>query len=232
MCFVAQVFFWTKTEKFKIIPEIVPEAPSQEVMTAMSFGDDQYLFRILAMRLQNSGDVFAGFAPLRKYDYARIYRWLNALDTIDDQSKLAPFLASYYYSSVKLPEKLKFLVDYLEERSLKNLEQNWLFLSNAAIMSRYNSADMPRFFRLSKILAYSEIKEIAINYRRMYGLGFIETKEYCKAYSEVKRLYKLVEEGKVDASSEERLFFRFFFDVEAYKMDNGKFNPKRCKNLS
>lgn len=63
--FCLQLFFWHKTENIKPNLDLVPPAPSKYLISAASLGDKEFLFRVMATRLQNSGDVFAGFVALK-----------------------------------------------------------------------------------------------------------------------------------------------------------------------
>lgn len=55
--FVLQIIFWKISEQFKSVFEIVPPAPSHQVLKTLSFGDKEFLFRVLILRFQNSGDI-------------------------------------------------------------------------------------------------------------------------------------------------------------------------------
>lgn len=229
-CFLAQIFFWKQTEKFRIVQDIVPEAPTKRIVSAISFGDNEFLFRALALRLQNSGDVFAGFVSLKNYDYARVYQWMKILDNLDDKSDLVPNMATYYYASINYPPKVKYMVDYLEERGLNNPEQNWRYLGNASLISRLKLNDLPRAQKISKPISLLKNKEVPLIYRQIYAINSELLGQSCIAYGEMKRIYDSVEKGEYNANSQERAFLKYYLEYRAYKMDNGKFNPKKCRS--
>ena len=56
LVFGLQIIFWLKTERIRHNYDIVPPAPSKQFMNGASFGDKEFLFRIMATNLQNFGD--------------------------------------------------------------------------------------------------------------------------------------------------------------------------------
>src|SRR5687768_14427417 len=92
-----QLMFWSHTKHMMPDAGIVPDAPSQEALHAMSFGDGQLYFRWLALNVQNMGDTYGRFTPLRLYDFSKLTLWFERLDGLDSRSNMVPALASYYF---------------------------------------------------------------------------------------------------------------------------------------
>jgi hypothetical protein len=227
-CFAGQILFWFKTENYHPSAQVMPEAPSQVIASAISFGDKEYLFRILGIRLINSGDVFAGFSPLKNYDYGRIYRWMKTLDNLNSESFVTPYTASFYYSNVQEVEKNREIIKYLDEHASQNPEKKWMFFSFAAMIAKFKLKDMPLAQSLAKKISQIDDKTIPMINLQLYAILSEEMGESCVAYNEMKRINDLVKTGKLDANSSERAFLKFFLEYRAFRMDNGKFNPKKC----
>ena len=93
-----QFFFWWKTENIQPEIHIVPPLPSKYSVEALSLGDKEFYFRVLALKIQNAGDSFGRFTALKYYDYETLYHWFKIMDGLNHKSKFIPSLASYYYS--------------------------------------------------------------------------------------------------------------------------------------
>src|SRR3989338_3513567 len=133
--FILQIFFWTKSKEIKPQYDLLPNLPTTYLTKAMSFGDKEFLFRILANRLQNSGDVFAGFVALKNYDYKKLYQWFTLLDNLNKKSHFTPALAAYYYGNTQNKKDTIYVVKYLEEHSMKDLNHNWWWLYQAIYLA-------------------------------------------------------------------------------------------------
>jgi hypothetical protein len=226
--FCCQLFLWHKFENFKTPSDIVPQAPNQYLVSASSFGDNEFLFRILAMRLQNSGDVFAGFVSLKNYDYSRVYDWMTALDTLNDKSRLVPSLASYYYSQTTKKEDNRYIVKYLEEHSIKNIDANWWWLFQAVFIAKANLKDLDLALDLAKKLAQNNAKEAPFWTKQMPAFISAEKGEDCVAFKLIQELIIESESGKYKVSPDDMGFMRHFINERLSKLKNQKFDPKKC----
>lgn len=135
--FIAQVMFWSHSRQ--VLPEmaIVPEVPGKEAVKALSLGDEQFYFRILALRIQNAGDTFGRFTPLKEYDYSKLAKWFSLLDSLDDRSDYIPSLATYYYSQTQNTPDVRYIVDYLYDHAAHRPEQKWWWLIQAIYLANH-----------------------------------------------------------------------------------------------
>jgi len=117
-----QLVYWYKTADIQPEMEIVPNVPGRESLHAMTFGDDEFYFRTLAFMLQNSGDTYGRFSPLRYYDFNKLYQWFTLLDELDNRSDMMPSMASYYFSQTQNTADIRYVVDYLYAHSLNDVE--------------------------------------------------------------------------------------------------------------
>ena len=226
---ICQFFFWQKTEKIRPELEIIPTPPSKYFVSAASLGDSEFLFRILASRLQNSGDVFAGFASLKNYDYKRIYAWMNALDELNDQSNFVPALASYYYSQTSNQKDLRYLVDYLELHSAKNLDENWWWLFQAVYIAKNQLNDMDLAIRIANKLAENEPKKAPFWTKQLPAFLYEKVGDGCMAFSIIEKLIKESESGVRQIDPKEMNFMRYFINERLKKLQEQKFDPRACK---
>ncbi len=227
--FVGQIFFWKTTEKFRSHFDIVPPAPNKYLISALSLGDKEFLFRVLATRLQNSGDVFAGFLALKKYDYSRVYQWMTMLDTLNSKSHFVPSLASYYYAQTQKTEDTRYIIDYLDEHSSKNIDANWWWLFQAVYIAKNNLHDMPRALELAQKLAQNNAENAPFWTKQMPAFISEEMGDGCMAFTVIGKLIKESESGERQIKPEEMNFMRHFIKERLAKLQNQKFDPRRCK---
>lgn len=227
-----QILFWYKTEKIKSAFELVPAAPNPYLISAISLGDNEFLFRALAMRLQNSGDVFAGFASLKNYDYSHIFDWMKMLDDLNSKSNFVPSLASYYYSQSPKAEDARYLIKYLDEHCEKNIDENWWWLFQAIFIAKKNLADLDLALKLANKLAKNNAKNAPLWTKQMPAFISEEMGDGCMAFGVIEKLIKESESGVRTISVDEMNFMRHFIKERLAKLKNQKFDPRKClKNL-
>lgn len=227
--FGLQIFFWQKTESIKPPLELVPPAPSKYLVAAASLGDKEFLFRVMATRLQNSGDVFAGFVALKRYDYSRIYQWLKALDELNDRSHFAPSLAAYIYSQTQKHEDSRYIVDYLDEHSSKDIDHNWWWLFQAVYIARNNMGDINRALELAQKLSQNNAPNAPIWTKQMPAFIYEEMGDGCMSFRVIQKILNESESGIRQVDSEELNFMRYFIRERLRKLKEGKFDPKKCR---
>jgi hypothetical protein len=229
--FSCQIIFWKKTENFHTPLEIVPPAPSGYFVSAASFGDKEFLFRTLGMRLQNSGDVFAGFLPLKKYDYSRIYQWMKALDHLNSKSTLIPALASYYYSQTTKYEDTRYVVDYLDEHSSVDIDDNWWWMMQATFIAKNSLKDYQRALELAEKLAQNNNNKAPLWTKEMPAFIKAEVGDNCLIFGAIARLIAENESGKRQISAEEMNFMRNFLNYRLEQLKKQKFDPRKCSMI-
>ncbi len=226
--FVCQIFFWKKNENLKPSFDLVPPAPNQYLVSTLSLGDKEFLFRILGSRLQNSGDVFAGFVALKNYDYSRIYAWMKVLDTLNKNSNFTPALASYYYSQTQKKEDTRYIVDYLDEHSSKDIDANWWWIFQSIYIAKNNLGNQARALELAQKLAKNNAKNAPLWTKELPAFLLEESGESCLAFEVIEKLIKESENGQRQISANEMNFMRHFINERLAKLKKQKFDPRQC----
>jgi hypothetical protein len=230
LALACQIFFWKKTESLKPAFDLVPPAPNQYLISTLSLGDNEFLFRILGARLQNSGDVFAGFVALKNYDYSRIYDWMKALDTLNQTSNFTPSLASYYYSQTQNAADTRYVIDYLDEHSAKNIDANWWWLFQATYIAKNNLKDFHRALELANKLSSNNAKNAPLWTKQLPAFISAEMGNECLAFGVIENLIKESESGARQISAEEMNFMRHFISERLQNLSKQKFNPRQCRH--
>ncbi len=144
---------WVGSKSVKPELEIVPAAPSKEMLKAFAFGDEQLVFRYNGSMMQFLGDTFGRVTPLKDYNFERLYRWWMLLDDVDPHSDLITYVAGYYYASTQNPEEqIKYVVDFLEYHSDKDPVKNWWWYSQAFYNAKHKMKDNERALKIAEKL--------------------------------------------------------------------------------
>lgn len=153
----AQMHYAHETRKIRPVLEIVPNVPGRQAVKALSFGDEQFYFRLLAMQLQNSGDTYGRFTSLRYYDYEKLYHWFVLLDSLDARSMMIPSIASYYYSQTQNTPDSRYVANYLYERAIKDVGKNWWWLVQALYIAMHKLNDLELALKITKPLMHESV---------------------------------------------------------------------------
>ena len=233
VAFLLQIFFWQEsTKNYKAEVELVPPAPNKYIRSALSLGDEEFLFRILGTRLQNSGDVFAGFVALKKYDYSRIYDWMKSLDELNYESNFIPSLASYYYSQTHHRPDSKYIIDYLDEHASRDLDKKWWWMFQAVFVAKKSLRDNDVAYDLAYKLSKNKSKSAPLWTKHLHANISKEQGDDCLSFRILKNLIKDIQDGKEKASIEELNYMRFYINERLVSLKKNNFNPKKCLSQS
>ncbi|MFO1242757.1 MAG: hypothetical protein U1E36_06105 [Rickettsiales bacterium] len=139
--FLLQIGFWWPTHKMTPDMGIVPDVSTKRALSVMSFGDEEFMFRVMAFRLNNAGDTFGRFTALYKYDLKKVYDWFTLLDTFDNKANILPYIAAYYFSQTQKKSDVHYMVQYLKEHSDGRLKEKWWWRTQAVYLALHKLKD-------------------------------------------------------------------------------------------
>lgn len=232
LAFSGQVFFWFKTQSYRPAVEIVPQAPSKSIVEVSSFGDKEFLFRVLATRMQNIGDVFAGFVSLKKYDYNRLYDWMIVLDQLNADSRLVPSLASYYYANTDKEQDLRLIVKYLDLHASVDVDKHWWWLFQATEIARKNLKDYDLAMTIANKLAQNNAEDAPLWTKQMPAFVSKDKGDDCLAFQVISKILKESQDNTRQIKPEEMNFMRYFIAGRLKSMKQKNFDPRQCMNKS
>jgi hypothetical protein len=150
----------------------------------MSLGDDQFLFRALALEVQEMGDSGGRFTPLGDYNYSMLIEWFRLLDGLDARSDYAVSLAALSYGMTQKPEDARRIAIYVREHAARDPAKKWRFLAHAAYIARYRGKDLALALEIAKDLAAVDIPDIPAWTKQMPAFIMTEMgdKEAAEAY--------------------------------------------------
>lgn len=205
--------FWYQTHR--IIPDmtIVPNVPGKEAVKAISLGDEQAFFRLLALQLQNFGDTFGRFTALHKYDFDKLSRWFRLLDSLDNTSNYIPSMATYYFSQTQNKKDVRYIVDYLVDHSKGRVETKWWWVVQAVYLSMHKLEDND--LALDVVKPLEQAKDVPIWVKQLPAFVFEKRGEMDSALQIIDGILK-----NSDQLSEGELnFMRYFAEERLHKLD-------------
>lgn len=151
------VLFWSQTRYIRPELRVVAPVPGKEELALLKMGDDQFYFRALALQMQNAGDSFGRFTPLKQYDMGKMYHWFTLLDTLDPHSNMMPAMAAYYFSQTQKSEDVRPLVRYLYEHSIRDVAHKWWWLLQSIYLAQYKLKDMDLALKVATPLVDKQV---------------------------------------------------------------------------
>ena len=229
LCFVLQFIFWLKTEQIKPNIHLIPPVPSFNSVKALSLGDEEFYFRVLGLRIENAGDSFGRFSALKDYDYSKLYQWFKLLDRLNDQSSYIPSLAAIYYSQTQKKEDTKYLVQYLDEFSSRDVDKYWWWMFQASYIASSTLKDYPLSLKLAYKLSKNNNKQAPIWTNQLPA--FIESKmgNDCGAFLLISKILQEDETGNKKITAKEMEFMRYFIKQHLNNLKKNNFNPNKCR---
>ncbi len=154
---VLQVIFWQRTHTLRPDLTIVPEPPSASMASTMAMGDDQFMFRYFSVVLQNSGDTWGRFTPLKLYNMKKLSEWFYVMDTLDAESNMIPSLAAYYFSMTQKSSDVVYLANYLYDHAVRDVPHKWWWLLQAMYLANYKLHDKELELKIATPLLNKEV---------------------------------------------------------------------------
>lgn len=140
--------------------QILPAAPSPLLSELLAFGDHQYLFRVLALRLQNAGDFGGRIVPVSQYDPVAVVSWLEAIEGLDGISIFPIALANGFFGQSQNATKIEPIIEYMSRSVDRRPEHKWPWLIQAMSLARYRLNDNEVALRIARQAAAYNFPDI------------------------------------------------------------------------
>jgi hypothetical protein len=213
LCLVGlQAGFWWETRSIKPDLAIVPSVPRTEAVQALSLGDEQLYFRVFALRLQNMGDLFGRFTPLKHYDYAKLAQWFTLLDALDARSNMVPNMAAYYFSQTQNTPDTRYIVDYLYDHATHDIAHKWWWLVQSIYLAMNKLEDMDLTMKIVEPLLDPSVpvwaqQFVAIIHEKRGEMG------------DALRIMELIKENATHISDNDLKYMRYFVEERLKALD-------------
>lgn len=210
---IMQCCVWYYTENIRPDITILPPVPGELTVKAVSFGDEQFYFRALALDIQNAGDMFGNVTALKDYDYKKLAGWIALLDSLDSDSNFTPAIVSYYYAQTQNVEDLPYIVDYLDVHASRDLKKKWWWMAQAVYIANHRQGDKKRALELANKLAQTPGDDIPLWARQMPAFIHAELGEKQEAMLIIKNIL----ENEKNIPQKEYNFMQYFINE---RLDN------------
>jgi hypothetical protein len=207
-----QVGYWFETRDIQPDFTIVPDVPGKAAMHALTFGDDEFFFRVFALSLQNSGDTFGRFTALRYYDFNKLYLWFTLLDELDAKSNMMPSMASYYFAQTQNTADVRYIVDYLYSHSVRDVEHKWWWLLQSIYLSMHKLNDLDLAIKVAKPLQDDKVPVWA---RQMTAVVYEKRGEMDDAI----KIMETIKENVKDIPDADLKYMTYFVKDRAKQME-------------
>ncbi len=224
-----QIIFWLNTNSFKSSYQLLPNIPNQKLTKTLALGDEEFLFRILSLRIQNAGDIYAGYTPLKYYDYQHLTKWFKYLDQLNSDSRVSASLASYVYSNIKDKHKTRILISYLEDKARLDIDKNWWWAFQAIYLAR-SIKDYDKEMELAKLLASNQDPNAPLWTKQIPAFIYAKNSQGCLAFYTIKAIADDLNNKNIKISVDDMNFIKYFINNRLKKLKNNKFDPNKCKN--
>jgi hypothetical protein len=213
---IGQSAFWYHSRAIKPEMGIVPDVPGERAVRALSFGDEEFFFRLLALNIQNSGDTFGRFTALYKYDFNKLYHWFHLLDRFNNQSNYLPAMASYYFSQTQNPNDVRYLVEYLDEYTDGRPKEKWWWVIQGSYLATHRMKNTERALELANKLR--GVRGIPVWAQQMPAFIHEQRGEFGEALGIIEEVMAHPEEY----SQGELNFMRYFVDERLNRLEQVK----------
>lgn len=224
-----QIIFWYNCQHIRPKLDILPKLQSEKAIEALSFGDKEFYFRNLSIRLQNSGDRFGHFTSFKKYDYEILYKWLTILSNLNYNSKFTPAIATYYYSAVPDSNRVRWIVKFLEEYAEKDINENWWWMFQAITLSNRIIKDNDLALKIAYKLSKANDPNIPYFTKQMPAIIHAKMGHNCQSYLIMSQLKDQYHKKIADNMIDEVQFMNIFIEENLKKLKEKNFNPAECK---
>jgi hypothetical protein len=226
-----QILFQFKTEYVKPNLHIVPPVPNQYLANAISLGDKEFYFRVLALKIQNAGDTFGRFPPLKDYDYKELYDWFTFLDTLNNKSSIIPFIASYHFSQTQKKEDTRYVIKYLDNYASRDIDLYWWWMHQAISVAQFELEDFDLALKLAYKLSESKAESAPLWTKQYPAFLHLKLNDSCSAFFVINQILS-GSNDEYEISAKEMDFMRHFIESRLNKLKSEKFDPRKCQKKS
>lgn len=209
----AQAGFWWHTHTRLPDMTIVPDVPGYEALQVLSFGDEEFLFRTMAIRLSNAGDTFGRFTALYKYDLHKIYLWFTLLDRFNVRSNVLPSMAAYYFSQTQKTADVRYMVDYLYEHSAPRIQEKWWWMAQGVYLAMHKLKDNDLALKLARTL--TEARDVPLWVNQLPAFVYEKRGEFDAALEIMENILSHTQ----DIEPGELRYMKYFIDERIAKLD-------------
>lgn len=129
------------------------EPRSVEFYRSVSLGSDQLLSYLMLLNVQLHDNQKGRHRNYENIDYLALGKWLLTLYTLNPRSDYSGFLASRVYSNVEDRNRVRQMVDIIDQLFQLNPQQHWRRMTEACLLAKHQLKDLNLALQLAKKIA-------------------------------------------------------------------------------
>lgn len=179
--------------------------PSPCEIGLLSHMDRSAVGYLYSLRLMHAGDLHGQQIPLDAYDYTQVVSWLRLINTLIPQSDIAPFLATFYFSSTQHHHAIYQLIHFLKSYAEQDLSTRWRWYTYGIYLARHSLKDLSYAYYLATNLTQQNRGTLPLWVKQMPGSLLIKMNEKEQA----KTFFHDLLTSSIKLSPEERHFLQY-----------------------
>ena len=126
---------------------------SQVFYQSVSLYSDRLLSYLLLIGVQLHDNQKGLHVNYRHIDYRVLQDWLLTLYELNPQSDYPAFLASRVYSQIKDPQRIRLMIETVEQLFAKDPVRHWRRMTEACLLAKHKLADLKLALSLARKVA-------------------------------------------------------------------------------
>jgi hypothetical protein len=135
----------------------------------LSHLDRSTLGYVYSLKLMHAGDLHGQQIPIDAYDYQQVTSWLSLMNALIPQSEIAPFLATFYFSSTQRNDAILQLTHFLISYAEQDLTRRWRWYTYGVYLAYHHLKDLPYAYHLAVKLSQKNIAVLPLWVKEMPG---------------------------------------------------------------
>lgn len=154
LIFTVQVsYHHLNLDQVRLDYEQLPEPPRVEVLKAMARGSERLSSYVYILIIQLHDNQKGENLSYRHLDYDRLQRWLKVIYQMNPQSDYPGFLATRVYSQVEDKQKIRKMIELVQELFEINPGQHWRRMTEACLLAKHQLQDLNLALEIAEKLA-------------------------------------------------------------------------------
>ena len=150
----AQVFYHHFASlRFELDYQQLGKPYSATTYRGISMGSQQLAGYLLAIRLQLHDSQAGQYFSYDRIDYSILVDWLNQITLVSTGTEYPMLLASRVYTATRDRERLRLILEFIEQRFDDDPQLHWRRLAEASVIAKHKLEDLELALSMAKKLA-------------------------------------------------------------------------------
>ncbi len=184
----------------------------------LAMGSNGLLAHLLAIRLQLHDNQAGQHFRYSLIDYDLLVDWLQQISDLHVGSEYPMLLASRIYTQTASPERLRKMIDFIEQRFDDDPQLHWRRLAEACLIARHKLQDLELALRLAEKLAAQPASVEMPRWARDFE--FLLLSEMNEFEAAIAIIQALLQSGSIEDVDERRFLREKLLDFQQKLLDS------------